>query len=176
MQRSHLLLTIVGPDRIGFVDEVTSLIVARGANVEESRMARLAGEFAALVLISIPEDRFDDLTLDLNALRSRGMQVAFRLVSQERATAFGDCRVFDLTVTGADHEGIIRSVAHELTLLGVNIADLKSEVVNAPETGGPLFNMTARIQVPSTLPTDRLEQRLTMRGRQWQWTITAMWS
>ena len=48
----NLVLTLTGPDRIGIVESVTGLLVARGGNVEMSRMARLGGEFAILMLVS----------------------------------------------------------------------------------------------------------------------------
>ena len=51
MQR-NLVLTLTGPDRIGIVEGVTKLLVDRDGNVEMSRMARLGGEFAILMLVS----------------------------------------------------------------------------------------------------------------------------
>ncbi|MFB3906718.1 MAG: hypothetical protein ACE15E_25050 [Acidobacteriota bacterium] len=41
MNNAKLLITAVGPDRVGFVDEITGVpgvLVSHGANVEESRM------------------------------------------------------------------------------------------------------------------------------------------
>ena len=55
------VLTLTGPDRIGFVDEVTGLLLERGGNVETSRMARLGGEFAVLMLVSMPTEQFPSL-------------------------------------------------------------------------------------------------------------------
>jgi glycine cleavage system transcriptional repressor len=53
MQKTFVL-TLTGPDRIGFVEKVTGLLLERGGNVETSRMARLGGEFAILMLAWIP--------------------------------------------------------------------------------------------------------------------------
>ena len=50
MQKTFVL-TLTGPDRIGFVEKVTGLLLERGGNVETSRMARLGGEFAILMLV-----------------------------------------------------------------------------------------------------------------------------
>ncbi len=49
--KSYLVLTAVGPDRPGLVSEISSLVLAAGANLEDSRMAILGGEFALLVLV-----------------------------------------------------------------------------------------------------------------------------
>ena len=59
--RVNFVLTLTGPDRIGIVENVTGLLVARGGNVEVSRMARLGGEFAILMLVSIPVEHVADL-------------------------------------------------------------------------------------------------------------------
>jgi len=50
--KSHLVLTAVGPDRPGLVNRISSLIHEASANLEDSRMAILGGEFALLVLVS----------------------------------------------------------------------------------------------------------------------------
>ena len=54
--KRNLVLTLTGPDRIGIVDRVTGLLLDRGGNVETSRMARLGGEFAVLMLVSLPSE------------------------------------------------------------------------------------------------------------------------
>ncbi len=50
--KSYLVLTAVGPDRPGLVSEISSMVLSAGANLEDSRMAILGGEFALLVLVS----------------------------------------------------------------------------------------------------------------------------
>ena len=52
----NFVLTLTGPDRIGIVERVTRVLLDRGGNVETSRMARLGGEFAILMLVSMPAD------------------------------------------------------------------------------------------------------------------------
>ena len=54
--KRNFVLTLTGPDRIGIVDRVTGLLLDRGGNVETSRMARLGGEFAVLMLVSLPRN------------------------------------------------------------------------------------------------------------------------
>ncbi len=52
-----LVLSALGPDRPGLVAEITEYLTKRGANVEDSRMAVLGGEFGVLVLVSgAPEE------------------------------------------------------------------------------------------------------------------------
>ena len=50
--KNHALLTAFGADRVGIVDDLTSLILEARCNVEESRMSVLGGEFAVILLFS----------------------------------------------------------------------------------------------------------------------------
>ena len=51
--RGYVVLTAVGPDRPGLVNALASLIRDAGANIEDSRMAILGGEFAVILLIRL---------------------------------------------------------------------------------------------------------------------------
>jgi predicted amino acid-binding ACT domain protein len=51
LMTQHAILTAVGDDRPGLVDDVTRFIFERGGNIEDSRMVNLRGQFAMMVLI-----------------------------------------------------------------------------------------------------------------------------
>jgi glycine cleavage system transcriptional repressor len=149
--QTNLVLTLTGPDRIGIVEDVTGLLVARGGNVEVSRMARLGGEFAILMLVSIPAEHVADLETDLESLPARGYKVTTTLVQPSRADVQAGWIPYRIEVHGADHEGIIQEVAHYLSQRGINIESMDSETTPAPISGVPLFTMTAEIAVPPRL-------------------------
>ena len=150
MQR-NFLLTLTGPDRIGIVDEVTGLLLDRGGNVETSRMARLGGEFAILMLVSMPEGRSAGLEEGLESLTARGYKVTTTPAEQTYAQAHPGWLPYRIEVRGADHEGIVHEVAHFLSGLGINIESVDTETAPAPTSGIPLFSMTARVAVPPGL-------------------------
>jgi glycine cleavage system regulatory protein len=52
--RQPLIITFTGPDRPGVVDRLAGVVSQHGGNWEESRMARLAGSFAGIVLRARP--------------------------------------------------------------------------------------------------------------------------
>ncbi len=85
--QTNFILTLTGPDRIGIVDEVTGLLFERGGNVETSRMARLGGEFAVLMLVSMPADQFSGLEKGLEALAAQGYKVTTTQAKQTYAEA-----------------------------------------------------------------------------------------
>ena len=70
--KSHLVTTIVGPDRTGLVESVARVVAAHGGNWLESRMCRLGGDFAGILRIEIPADKKSPL---LDALKKDPSQI-----------------------------------------------------------------------------------------------------
>jgi glycine cleavage system transcriptional repressor len=149
--QTNFVLTLTGPDRIGIVDRVTGLLFERGGNVEISRMARLGGEFAVLMLVTIPEERFAVLGADLERLADQGYKVTTTLVERSYTEPHPGWLPYLIEVRGADNEGIIHEVAHYLSERGINIESVESETTPAPVSGSPLFAMTAEVAVPPGL-------------------------
>jgi glycine cleavage system transcriptional repressor len=149
--QTNFILTLTGPDRIGIVDEVTGLLLERGGNVETSRMARLGGEFAVLMLVSMPAERFTGLEKGLGTLTAQGYKVTTTQAEQTYAEAHAGWLSYRVEVQGADHEGIIHEVAHYLSSHGISIESMDSECTPAPTSGSPLFAMTAQVVVPPGL-------------------------
>ena len=54
----NIVLTLAGQDRIGIVERITKEVLNGGGNIVGSRMARLGGEFAMLMLVSVPPGKF----------------------------------------------------------------------------------------------------------------------
>jgi glycine cleavage system transcriptional repressor len=164
--KRDFVLTLTGPDRIGIVDDVTSLLLDRGGNVETSRMARLGGEFAILMLVSMPAEAFARLDKDLVPLTDQGYKVTTTPAEQSYAEAHPGWLPYWIDVHGADHEGIIQEVAHYLSQLGISIESMDSETTPAPISGVPLFAMRAVIVVPPRLSGQGWESGLEELGSQ----------
>jgi glycine cleavage system transcriptional repressor len=162
--KRNFVLTLTGPDRIGIVDDVTRLLLDRGGNVETSRMARLGGEFAILMLVSMPADQLARLDADLSRLTDQGYKVTTTPSGQSYAEAHPGWLPYRIEVHGADHEGIIQEVAHYLSQLGISIESMDSETTPAPISGVPLFAMTALVVVPPDLSGQGWEAGLEQLG------------
>ncbi|MBI5952822.1 MAG: transcriptional regulator [Chloroflexi bacterium] len=146
----NIVLTLTGRDKVGIVDNVTSLIVKHGGNVESSRMARLGGEFAILMLLSLAENELVGLDKDFARLRGEGFQVLLTPTEDETGKYAG-WLPYEIEVTGADHEGIIREIAHHLASQGINIESMDTSSTPAPMSGTPLFTMKGIVLVPPKL-------------------------
>ncbi len=79
MDKEYFVVTIVGPDQRGLVARITDEIVAHDANIEESRMSRLGGEFAALMLLSLSNGKSQSLLSGLERLNSDHVKVFVKI-------------------------------------------------------------------------------------------------
>ncbi len=150
--RKNLVMTITGHDRVGIVEHVTKLFLAYDSNVEASRMARLGGEFVMLMLVSVPEKKFEDLRQGVRSLRDEGYKVTTRQTERGYSARYTGWMPYQVKVSGADHEGIIHHITRHLADQGINIETMDTGMVRAPMSGTPLFTMTAIIVVPPDLP------------------------
>ena len=151
--RTSLVLTVIGDDKPGIVEQLSDRILATGANWEESRMARLAGKFAGLLRVSVEADRAEQLAGALRALDAGGLTVVVE------PSADGDSaepREVSLEVVGNDHPGIVRDISRVLAQHDVNIEELETEITSAPMSGEALFHARASLRVPPSVAIDRL--------------------
>ncbi len=143
--RETLVLTVLGADRTGLVEALADRIAAAGGNWEASHMARLAGQFAGILLVTVDAGKVESLLASVRALDATGLQVSGRATVVPPPPAGVRLR---LELTGDDRPGIVRDVSRALAERGVNVEELESEVSSAPMSGEPLFRARAVLQVP----------------------------
>ena len=138
----HLVLTVIARDKPGIVEALSQAVSDHGANWLGSRMARLAGEFAGIVEVSVPDTQASKLALALRGLESEGL------------------RTLQLELVGNDRPGIVREIAQALARRGVNVDELSTGCESAPMSGEALFRTTARLEVPADVTLESLGTEL----------------
>jgi len=151
-----LLLTVMGEDRPGLVDELAQRIAAEGGNWVESRLAYLAGRFAGVVHVHVEPECEDALRRKLAEDPPHGLQVTSEKVEPRPKQT--QQPVFKLEAIGHDRPGIIREIAHALASRGVNLLDLSTWTTSAPMTGDPLFVGHIFVQLPSEMGETELHE------------------
>jgi glycine cleavage system transcriptional repressor len=162
---SNIVLTLTGTDRIGIVEEVTGLLLGLGGNVETSRMARLGGEFAIILLVSFPGDGIEGLDTLEKKLAGMGFKVTTCRTGKTYADEHAGWLSHKIEVHGADHEGIIHEIAAALSRQGISIESVETVTSQAPVTGMALFAMTAHVVSPPGLRGKDWEKALIAAGR-----------
>lgn len=160
MSQRYMVLTAVGTDRPGLVKEVSSIIHDAGCNIEDSRMAILAGEFALILLFSGPSDEIERINGALSRRMQDELGYCVTLRESRRTAESANISVKRLRVSGADRAGIVHRISEAVAELGVNVASLESRLDRAPFSGTPLFNLDAELQLSDDSAIERLQESL----------------
>jgi glycine cleavage system transcriptional repressor len=159
MNKGYIVLTAVGPDRVGIVDDISGTVSGAGCNIEESKMAVLGGEFAVIMLVSGAPGAVDALSRALPAAGVKlGLHVECRATHEPRAGEPG--RPYLLEAVSLDTPGIVHSVTAVLRGHGINIEDLDTDTAAAPWTGAPMFRLKAHLVIGASVSVTRLKEEL----------------
>lgn len=153
---AHLVLTLIGDDRAGLVAATADVITAHGGNWERSQLAELAGMFAGVVEVSVPDERVAELTASLGELDGL-LKVVARPGTTEPGVAWPELRA---NLVGNDRPGIVREVSAVLARHGLNIETLDTHTVDAPMGGGRLFEAEVVARVPPSADVSALRADL----------------
>ena len=158
--QTTFIVTFIGDDRPGLVEALSQVISAHGGNWLESRLSQLAGKFAGLIRVALPETSSEALQQSLKALDAAG--ISARVTPCAATTQATDhARLVTLTVLGPDRPGIVQEVAGALSARNINVVDMESYVSPAPMSAELLFHarIEAEVSEPNELEdlADRLE-------------------
>jgi glycine cleavage system transcriptional repressor len=173
----HAILTAIGADRPGLVDEVSSFIFERGGNIEDSRMVNLRGQFAMMVLVAGDRGVMERVQGDLEGLATRAeLQTDFRTAGGPAGREGGKAGAggtgaagaaggvaampYRLTATALDQSGLVHRVASLLRGMNINIESMDTRLAAAPYTGAPVFEMELIMSVPRGVQVQELRRRL----------------
>jgi glycine cleavage system regulatory protein len=143
-----LVLTVIGDDRAGLVNAVAEVVAGHGGNWERSQMAELAGKFAGIVLVTVPDTSVDALVSALEPLHGM-LEIHAQAGAVELDVIEPGAQRFALDLIGTDRPGIVREITDVLAAHSVNIDTLRTETRDAPMSGGRLFEASAVLEVPS---------------------------
>ncbi|NLT71278.1 MAG: hypothetical protein GXX91_11370 [Verrucomicrobiaceae bacterium] len=156
--QTTLIVSVIGPDRPGLIEQLSSAITAASGNWEGSRMIRLAGQFSGMVQVVLAEESLPALHDALAALENAGLRTSVHRADVEDGTEeTGESLA--LEIVGQDRQGIVRAISGELARLGVNVVELATDCSQAPWSGERLFKTNAKILLPGALDAD------TVRGK-----------
>ncbi len=164
MSAQTVILTGVGQDRVGIVAELAQIFYERGCNLLDSSMTLLRGEFALILMISLPDgESTASLQEDLSALEARlGLTMHMReLTDDELAEAESPVNSYIVSVYGADKPGIVAGITSKLAKAQINITDVQTKSTTGASSVGslppaPLFQMILEVNAPITFTQETL--------------------
>lgn len=154
--QKQLVITVIGPDRPGIVETLAAAVTNVNGNWLASSMSELAGQFAGILQVALPESAVAPLKAALSALPD--LQIT--LAEGSDGAELDESSQLLMTVTGNDRPGIVHELATVLHRLDVNVVDLTTGCEAAAHSGAPLFYAHALVALPVSISQEQLVSEL----------------
>ncbi|MGD2116869.1 MAG: glycine cleavage system protein R [Chromatiales bacterium] len=154
-KKNYLVLSALGKDRPGIVDQLSKAIFDLGCNITDTRMTVLGGEFALLQMI---EGQWNQLAKLEDSINELGDRLGLTIISErteERSIGSG-LLPYMVDVVSLDHPGIVHHLASFFSQRGINIEDMNTSSYSAAHTGTPMFAVHLTVGIPSNLQISAL--------------------
>jgi glycine cleavage system transcriptional repressor len=160
--RQMVSITAMGKDKPGIVAEFSRVLFETGCNIEESSMVLLRGEFAMLLLVSLPKlHTFDSFSIAVRAAaREMDLTTSIRQLSEPEmaASAVNEDRLYVISVYGSDRPGIVYNITRILAERKVNITDLNTRLIHGGSS--PVYVMLMEVEVPESVEIAEIENEI----------------
>ena len=151
-----LVITAIGADRPGIVNELTEALLKADLNIEDSRMSVLGGEFAVMLLVTGSDKSIDSINQQKDSIStSLNLNV---LIKQTTNIKNNDGHIrYNITVEGMDNPGIVHKLARYLSQHNINIVNMQTDSGHAPHTGTPMFTVNMLVDIPEGQIIEQVE-------------------
>jgi glycine cleavage system regulatory protein len=148
------VLNIHAHDRPGIMSRISRVINEAGGNWLESRMARLAGQFAGIVRVESESDALPNLRTALQNLAAEGIHV--HVLDEGDLSDYPYTRCMRIDIFGNDRPGIVSQLSQVISAAGANIEELNTAIESAAMSGHPIFQASGTICLPDNVGNDEL--------------------
>lgn len=156
---TSLILTVLGDDRPGLIEQLAATISRNGGNWLESSMSHLSGKFAGIVSIALPDTAIAGLEAELATLP--GLRITAEVSRTIAPTPkSGGVRRLKLSLVGHDRIGIVKEVSQVLASHAINVETLSTHTSSAPMSAAILFHAQAELTASATLDARALKHQL----------------
>lgn len=147
-QKNFLVISALGKDRPGIVDQLSKLVLEHDCNIADSRMTVLGGEFAILLMV---EGNWNTLSKLEGTLPTMEQQLQLTIIAKrtEERRPGGSLLPYGVDVVSMDHPGIVHHLASFFSSRNINIEDMATSSYAAAHTGTPMFAVHMAVGIPS---------------------------
>lgn len=157
MKQQLLVVTCVGRDRPGLVDQLSKTILDAKGSLVDSRMTVLGEDFAILTLVSGSWDTIAKLEDSLEEMAEREDLTITTRRTEERERK-SDAVPYGVDAVCVDAPGIVHHLAEFFAKRSINIEELNTNRYAAPHTGTPMFAVHMAIAVPANQHLNTLRE------------------
>ena len=143
-----LVISALGNDKPGIVNELSKTILDQGGNISDSRMTVLGGEFAMMLLVTGNQECIDNI---ISKLEETGDKLNLTLIAKETQAQDSDQKrlPYLVNVVSMDNPGIVHNISDFLSSRNLNIEEIETNTYPAAHTGTTMFSLEMVISVPA---------------------------
>ena len=171
---NRIALTFIGRDRPGIIAGVSQVLCDTGCNIEDATMTILEGEFAMILITTVPAGVNGKLWSGFDQLREKwGLQYFSKPLSGKRSRGEkhpAGTQSYVLSVMGHDRTGIVYETSRILAKKKLNVTDLNSKILGSRKK--PVFAMILEVDIPTGFDLKRLEPSWKRLRSRWGVDIT----
>lgn len=145
---NYLVITALGEDRAGIVNQLSGLVMDSGCSIYDSRMTVLGGEFAVILMAS---GKWNELTRLEDILGTQAESLGLIIACKRTQTGSASTQrvPYSIEAVSIDQPGIVHRVANFLTGHQINIQEMQSTRYAAAHTGTSMFAMQILVSIPA---------------------------
>jgi glycine cleavage system transcriptional repressor len=167
--RKYAVLVATGADRPGVLDDISLFLHEHHANILESRVSLLRGQFALLLLVRAEDEPLSQIEQAVPDLAGRmGIDVHLREASDATTS---DRIPLRLRASGKNPAAVVHRFSHLMRVLNVNIENIETGTATDPlamANGGEsaAFELEMDLSVPRSTPVMMLRQYVESLARE----------
>jgi len=155
----RIALTFIGRDRPGIIAGVSQILFEAGCNIEDATMTLLEGEFAMILIASLPRMRVEKNLKKAYRRFGEKWGLDFSWKTIPRRIVWGEkhprgTKSCLLSVIGRDRTGIVYETSRILAKYQLNITDLNSRILGSGDK--TVFTMILEVDIPEKFDLKRL--------------------
>ena len=145
-----VVISVVGSDRAGLVNDLSKVVLDCGGNIDESRMTALGSEFAMLLLVSGNWAALSKLEKALGKFAAdKPIEITVQKTGERDVAE--DCMPYGIDVVSLDEPGIVFNLSNFFAGRNIEIADLATSQYAAAHTGARMFSVQMTVNIPGSM-------------------------
>ena len=156
-KNNQLVLSALGEDRPGIIDELARCALDSGCMILDSRMAVLGGDFALLLQVGGNWNNIAKLESQIPGLEKRlGLVIAARRTTDKKSS--DDLLPYGVEVVALDQPGIVHNLARFFSQRQINIQEMITSSYPAPHSGTAMFSVHMTVDIPAKTQISTLRE------------------
>ncbi len=145
-RNDQLVLSALGTDRPGIIDELSRTVLECGCRIMDSRMTVLGGNFALLLQVGGNWNTLAKLEDQLKSAEQRmDLTISSRRTSERETSR--DLLPYGVDVISMDQPGIVHNLARFFSQRKINIQEMATGSYPAAHTGTPMFSVHMAVEI-----------------------------